>query len=222
MNKYILALLVFGFGIFASTPVANAAPLSLFNTGSTVAQGATDPNWTLGTNAGSYGASLMTASNGTYPLITNWLQNDATSKWLVPNGTQNNHAAGDYDFLTSFDLTGFDPASASVTFRFAVDNSMNGVFLNSTSLTIPSGIGFTAFSAPVTVNNTTNPGVFTGGVNTLRFSVNNAPGASENPTGLRVEISGTANVAAVVPESGAGLLALLALPLLGAVAVRRK
>jgi hypothetical protein len=48
-----------------------------------------------------------------------------------------------------------------------------------------SAAGFASFT-PFTVNSG-----FIAGVNTLDFVVNNAPFAGTNPTGLRVEISGT-------------------------------
>lgn len=209
-----------GIALISTLPASaqTVAISGLVSTGATVAEGQIDPNWTLGTNAGAYGPSLIAATSGVFPLASNWIANNATSKWLVPNNTQANHVAGNYDFLTSFNLAGLNPSSASITFRFAVDNSVSGVFLNGASLGITGGT-LNSFTGFFTVNNTTNPGIFVSGTNTLRFAVTNASGTTGNPTGLRVEVNGTASV---VPEANAGLLALAALPLLGAILRRRR
>lgn len=71
----------------------------------------------------------------------------------------------------------------------------NGVdiLLNGASLGLNVG-GFNAFSPNFTIASG-----FVAGVNTLDFVVRNDPGSGDNPIGLRVEVSGTAD-AASVPE----------------------
>jgi hypothetical protein len=109
----------------------------------------------------------------------------AASKWIAPQANALlNNAVGDYKYQTQFDLTGFDPATASITGTSWSDNAafytLNGgaeqpisISSNPFAFTIPVGGGFVA------------------GQNTLVFRVNNA-GAAPNPTGMRVELTGTA------------------------------
>ena len=94
-----------------------------------------------------------------------------------------------------FDLTGLVPGSAMITGRRATDNS-GTMFLNgvNTGNTVSGFTAFTTFSI--------NSG-FVAGVNTLEFIVLNLAGTVGNPTGLRVELSGTADV---VPEPGTVVL----------------
>jgi hypothetical protein len=82
-----------------------------------------------------------------------------------------------------------------------VDIRINGVSTGNTAA------GFTGWSA------FTLSGGFIAGINTLDFIVSNSPGDSGNPTGLRVEMLGTADPAGV-PEPmslvllGSGFVAL--------------
>lgn len=142
-----------------------------------------------------------------------WLANDPAgspgSSWIsiIPGGTTN-IAAGDYEFRTQFDLTGLKPATATITARVAVDNTMTDMRLNGDLLSISRG-GFNAFQSLVTIDSG-----FVNGVNTLDFLVNNA-GTSPNPGGFRVEIMSAE--ADVIPEP-----ATMALLGLGALAMIRR
>jgi hypothetical protein len=99
-------------------------------------------------------------------------------------------------------LTGFNPATASITGKWAADNygfdiKINGVSTGSTTETMSEG-SFTGFH---NFNISSN---FIPGINTLDFLVRNFNGPGDNTTGLRVEIlSATANG---VPEPSSWVL----------------
>ena len=84
---------------------------------------------------------------------------------------------------TTFNLTGMDPSTASLSGWAAADDSavvkLNGVQLASIA----------GFGSPTNFSLSSS---FVAGVNTLDFVVTNG-GSSASPTGLRVEVSGSAN-----------------------------
>jgi hypothetical protein len=188
--------------------VASAAPIMIFNTG-TLFNGAVAPDGTIGDShytlvsapGGSTTVRVRTA--GAFP-IPPWVGNDALSAWIGPNNDNSlDGPPGNYDYRTTFDLTGLDPSTAILTGAWAMDNSGISILLNgvATGITRPdptlTGNPFMSFA-----NFSINSG-FVAGVNTLDFIINNDKvngGTSPNPTGLRVEISGTAASSSAVPE----------------------
>lgn len=149
------------------------------------ADGTVDPHYRLVASAdGSYpGPNAIVVTSNAYP-IPPWLADGPASKWIGPRAdAANGNLPGGYTYRTTFDLTGLNPATAVLTGQFAADNSavikLNGVVVGPTSPTYDSYASFTI-----------NTG-FISGVNTLEFVVTNSAGGS-NPTGLRVNISGTA------------------------------
>jgi hypothetical protein len=171
-----------------------AVPISgLSDTGSGVAIGVADPNWSL-----DVGTAIAIVRH------SNWVAPPAGSQWIgLTNGSVTD-PDGNYTFTTTFDLTGFDPNTASISGNVAVDNSatfkLNGVD------TGVSALGF-AILAPFLIN-----ADFVSGLNTLEIIVTNFVQSSGNPMGLL--ISGlTGDVApvplpAALPLFGAGLAAL--------------
>jgi len=207
--------------VMSMSTAVEAAPIStLFNTGvdaggGLLSQGDLDPHWNVVTSAD---AGFSTPG----PAITMlghpaWLPVDATnpnSNWIGVNdegavAVEN----GDYVFETTFDLTGLDPSTATISGVTSPDDRLDQVFLNGAALGINSnnfGV-FKPFTIPVGSN-------FIAGVNTLQFVMRNLgaiPGTS--PFGLRVELSGTADV---IPEPSS--LLLTALGLLGMAGFRRR
>lgn len=193
--------------VLSLSTTAEAVPITLFNTGadgsgSLLAAGDLDPHWTITTSAeGSFSTPAPAITQLNHPA---WLANGPNSNWIsvVAAGTTP-AAEGAYVYETTFDLTGLAPSSAQITGQFSVDNNVTDVLLNGASTGINGG-GFSVF-IPFTINSG-----FIAGVNTLAFEVLNA-GASANPHGLRVELSGTA----LVPEpstlslvAGIGLVGL--------------
>jgi hypothetical protein len=115
-----------------------------------------------------------------------WLANDASSVWIGPvaQGTTSVPPAR-YSFRTTFDLTGFNPATALVNLQVAVDNELTNVTFNGvvTSLRYSN---FNTFSSSFPLTNG-----FVAGTNMLDFIMSNITG-SPSPGGLRVKASGTA------------------------------
>lgn len=195
---------------------AHAASITGLNNTGIGAGGANDTSYQLSIVSDTWNGStvpVITLDN-TWPVNT-WLANDSTSKWITPTANQgqsydawNN---GTYTYRLSFDLTGFDAATASFAGRVLSDNTVK-VLLNNTE--IASGNGFTTWS------NFTAASGFTSGVNQLDFVVTNWAQNSGNPTGLRVEFGQSAVTAVPEPETYAMMLG--GLGLVGFIARRRK
>ena len=203
-------------GASFATPSGAAPITTLYNTGvndsgTPMANGAAATRYTL-LNAPTGAATTLrvaTSANG-YP-IPPWLGDDRLSAWIGPNSDAAlDGPAGNYDYRTTFSLTGFDAATASIVGRFAADDS-GIVLLNGIAVTGVQSLGFSSFT-PFTIDRG-----FVAGINTLDFVVNNGGG----PTGLRAEMTGTANASAV-PEPST--LAVLALPagLAGLLTLKRR
>jgi hypothetical protein len=212
---YKLALLAALLGLTIS---AQANLIPLFNTGVdaggvVLANGTTpDPHYSLIAVPSGSSATLVLSSAGGFP-IGPWLGDNALSRWIRPNngGTsgQDSDPAGTYVFRTTFDLTGLNPLTASISGGWSTDNNGSSVLLNG----VNTGIAATSFTqfqtgfAPFTISSG-----FVAGINTLDFVVVNGAGTSGNPTGLRVEMTGNAAVAPVPEPSTYIAGALLAIP----------
>lgn len=186
----------------AAAMSASAATIpGLFNTGvlnngTTAAAGSVDLHYSLFSSPDvNFPGPNAIVSN---PIATGyWLANSATSQWIGPAENQGyptgaaNHAAGDYTYRLTFDLTGFDPATAQITGSWAVDNQGTAIRLNG-AVTGNTASGYTALTAFTVTSG------FVAGINTLDFVVREFAAGGANPTGLRVDgIAGTADVAAV-------------------------
>ena len=176
---------------------AQAAPLpGLFDTGvdgagALLAAGQVDPHYALVVSADpSYpGPAAVVAHPIASPY---WVANSTESQWIAPampqgyptGGTP--HPAGTYTYRLTFDLGGFDPATAHVSGACAMDN-YGRIALNGVQIDTPIN-GY----APLTTFTITSG--FTAGVNTLDFIVTNLSAGGDNPTGVRVEgLGGTGN-----------------------------
>ncbi|MGH9815403.1 MAG: PEP-CTERM sorting domain-containing protein [Candidatus Acidiferrales bacterium] len=190
------------FGMLATLLVAvapaSADSIGVFGTGLTTtgalgAPGAVDPHYTLTTNPAGGGTSAFVTTGSGFPFPP-WVPNGPNSQWITPNTSQLNHPAGTYTYVTTFDLTGLIPGTAVLTGAWGTDNPgqmfLNGVLVSTSS-------GFTSLTAFLISSG------FLPGVNTLTFVIENLPQATGNPSGLRVDISGTASP---VPEPSTLLL----------------
>lgn len=216
MNK----LIVLGaFAALAAVAPAGAAPIgTLYNTGVDSSGVATtgnsaDLHWTL---AG--GTAYTGATNGSFP-IPPWVPETATSRWITPTANAGSFpfdftSDGIYTFSQSFSLTGFQFKTASLSGVFASDNTVDSITLNGKTIT-GSGGSFTSF-----LPFSSTAGAFQAGTNTLTFTVRNFayPAGGSNPTGLRVEVAGTA---AVVPEPATWAMLVVGFGLVGAATRRR-
>jgi hypothetical protein len=160
-------------------------PFLLFNTGMdtngvVLPSDATDPHYSLTTNPNGASSTAFVVT----PLPVGWRTNTPTSQWIGPT-TNGVGVGGTYDYQLTFNV----PCSnnAVVTGQWAVDN--NGTILlngNPAPVATLTGGGSGNFT-------TWHPFAITTGLvagqNSLEFYVTNV---GANPTGLRVELSGTA------------------------------
>jgi hypothetical protein len=173
----------------AALPAA-AATFTIYNTGQGP-EGLADPNWTLS------GGTAYVTIDGQFPFGP-WLANSVDSNWISPHpsyaSSSSNDVPGTYTYSTTFDLTGLNPGTASLSFVVAADDEVTDVLLNGVSQGV-AHVGFSGFSGLFTLNSD-----FIGGINTIAFVTNNA-GSVNTPTGLRVEFSdATADALSGVPE----------------------
>ncbi|RZT10541.1 PEP-CTERM protein-sorting domain-containing protein [Duganella sp. CF402] len=173
--------------------------------------GSVDSNYSLSSAVSS--TPIITV-DGQWP-ISPWLANDSTSKWITPTSNQAESfdpwSNGTYTYTLTFDLSGYNAATAVFTGRLAADNSVVVKLNNSV---ISSATGFTDWTSFGASSG------FVSGVNTLDFVVNNWAQNGGNPTGLRVEF-GMSSIAAV-PEPATYAMLLGGLVMVGAIARRRK
>ena len=186
-----------------TSAVSDAVPIpGLFNTGvsddnTLLPDGATDPHYTLIASADpSFPGPLTKVVNSSGYPIPPWIANGPNSKWIAPRADEITSPTGIYTYRITFDLTGLDHSSAVITGQWTTDNDGVDILINgmSTGFTTPGDAfaqGFFLF--------TIGSG-FVPDTNTLDFVVHNGVPGGDNPTGLRVELSGTANVA---PGQGA-------------------
>ncbi len=114
-----------------------------------------------------------------FPIVGGtWVFNSALSKWIGPRFETVAAAGGDYTYELSFDLTGFDPATAILMGNWATDNAGLDLKFNGTSTGLQNTVQFAGLT-PFTL--TTG---FQRGRNTLEFVINNS---AVGYTGLRVE-----------------------------------
>jgi hypothetical protein len=216
-----------GIAALALASIAHASPiLTIFNTG-IFANGSLEPDGTLGdghytlVSPGGSSTILVRSAAGGFP-IPPYIADDTRSRWIGPdNAADLNGPGGLYDYRTTFDLTEFIPGTALLSGLWAMDNEGVDILINGGSTGIqyldPSGTGvpFGSFSA-FSISTGFRPGV-----NTLDFIVRNVGNVADNPTALRVEISGTATLASsAIPEPAT--LLLFGAGLAGLVLLRRK
>lgn len=175
--------------------------------------GSTDLSWEVSFNGtGLYGDPFSQAALVTSPPGV-WQPNTTSYRWISAQSNASVGYSAFYWFRTTFNLTGFDPSTASLQFRCAKDNDQGTYRLNGGSFIAGDcGTGF-QFGSTQTINTG-----FVAGNNILEFHVT-GDGVTD---GLLVSIdSFSADEVGVVPEPATvGLLAtgLLAL----GVGARRK
>jgi hypothetical protein len=197
------ALMIVG-GLLLPAFLASAAPIAtLFNTGvnndgSLAAGGSVDQHYTLTLSADPAfpGPSAFVAD----PIAAPFWVNTPTSQYIAPQANQafpgTMHPTGNYNYRTTFDLTGFDPASASITGIWRTDDIGLNIFINDTSTGQTAPLAHT--DTPFAISSG-----FVAGLNTLDFLIDNSGGG---PTGIRINVSGNADLAQQVAEPATLLL----------------
>ncbi len=166
------------------------------SSGNNLAAGANDPHYTLVASADPNfpGPNVQVVNSSEYPFppYAGWHTNltGPNAQWIAPNpnGTVAN---GAFDYVTTFNLTGFNPSTASISGVASADDEIVGLVLNghAISFSTPDQSYGSLYSFSLS-----NPSLFVSGVNTLEFDTMNTHGY---PTGLIVQMTGTANS---VPE----------------------
>jgi hypothetical protein len=174
----------------ATVPAPGRQIPGLFNTGVNpqgvpLSDNAVDPHYRL--MPGEAVAYAATEGGG-YP-IPPWLGSSSMSTWISPSpdtlGRGDASGTYNYSYETTFDLTGFNPATARLAGRWLTDDSGVNILING----IGTGQVNTNSYATWTPFEITSG--FVAGINRLTFVVNN--GAPDNaPTGLRAEVWGEA------------------------------
>jgi hypothetical protein len=208
-----LAAVVLAGPAMAAVPIAGLINSGQLAGGGTVTSGVVrEANWFLNSEVRPWNSVV----NGSFPQGP-WLADTATSRWMTPGRSagQSFDASldGFYTYSLGFDLTGFAPATASFSGRFAADNQVAQIRLNGTAISQGGPGGFaswTSFSAS---------SGFINGFNSLEFLVRNLRQSSGNPTGLRVEFQ-TSSINAV-PEPASWTMLIAGFGLVGAAARRR-
>lgn len=148
--------------------------------------------------------------------------NGNTFNWVGPTANSNSVPvpAGTYTYETTFDLTGFDPTTATFSGQFAADNGAT-LFLNGVNT------GFISPGQTALTSYTLSTG-FLAGVNTLSFVlVNNddAPGSGSLSGLQNIITSSSVDALPVVPEvnsKSSGIPMLVLTGILCALSSRRR
>lgn len=119
----------------------------------------------------------------------------AASKWIAPDYTNNGCCpSGNYAYTLPFTLPGsFDPATVTISGRWAADDSASGIKLNGSLVSGVAAPGLTKWT-PFTIPAGSG---FVAGANTLSFLVSN----TELFTGLRVEFTSASGCSTCTPPS---------------------
>jgi hypothetical protein len=219
------AVLLCAFALPCGLASADAIP-GLFNTGvddsgAPRADNDVDTHYQMVAPSNVEGDPIVTTSAGGFP-IGPWLGDNDLSAWITPaedaTGPGDSDGSPSYYYQTTFDLTGFAPSTAEISGQWSSDNLGLDILLNgvSTGFTNPAQFGaWTEFTLSAQAGHP-----FAAGTNTLEFVVNNGGGEDppDGPTGVRVEMTGTA---VLVPEPSTLALCGLAM-LLTIVGLRRR
>ncbi|RYG44247.1 hypothetical protein EON79_15300, partial [bacterium] len=171
--------------------VANADPISVTSTGFGLATGVADPNWTVDGNLAKVSAANPAWTGGNAVIA-------AGAQWInIAGNPDAEEIGGNNLFETTFDLTGYDPATASLNVFWSSDN---GSVLKLNGVEISSIAGFDGTNRSYQTNKSvTITSGFLAGTNVLSFDVRNGGDdtTSNGPIGLIAAVDGTVNA---VPE----------------------
>ena len=214
-----------------AAPSGTTVPIpGLFNTGVDAAgnplpnsAASSDLHYSIIVNPDGGGAVPNVEDETAFPIAGPWLNNTAISKWIAPRFNTSGafgapNATGDYTYRTTFDLTGLDPSTASISGLWATDNAGLDILLNGQSTGNANPTQFSSFT-PFTIG-VGSP--FVAGVNTLDFQLNNS---AVGYTALHVQFtSATAEEASggAIPEPMTMLAVGMSISGLGGYIKRRR
>jgi hypothetical protein len=180
-------------------------------TGAALPDGEADPHYLLLFNPDGENEIAATVHNSTvFPIVAGpWVANTDTAKWIAPQfdtvgsaGEAADAGAGPgvYVYRTTFDLTGFNPATARLVGSWAIDNLGVAIRLNGADTGLTNNAGFAQLTN-FSLAEGTAP--FQAGVNTLDFVVQNQTVAVGYTglyvTGLRI-LASAGSPPAVLPQ----------------------
>ena len=193
--------------LFALGCPQSSSSIGVFNTGvndnnALLSPGSIDPHYSIiasadanapGTNANILDSAYVNATAETVDHVTNaWMNNGPNSEWIGPMTSElGSSAPGIYIYRTTFDLSGFDSSSARLSGAWSTDDYGLNIYVNGNPTGISRG---PASGLPQQWETFELTNGFVTGLNTIDFVVSNSVWASYNPTGLRVELSGSARV----------------------------
>jgi len=173
----------------------------LYNTGvdndeSVLTAGTQDQHYTITSYPSNYTTPPSATVMSPHPNYYSPTEEDKAA-WIGPTSSPTNEPPGDYTYTIKFNLTGYDPESATITGDWAIDN-WGEIYLNGNLITSrgseTENKQFGSLESFIIDSN------FVSGINTLEFVVHNY-GNSSSPTGLLVaNLTLTANP---VPLPGA-------------------
>jgi hypothetical protein len=206
LPRTMVVLCFFAFAKLASgVVIPGVYSTGVNNLGNLVAPGTADSHYTLLSEPDGSPTVALVAT----PDIYYNEPNGPTSSWISPNADDNqNLPVGYYDYLSTVDLTGFNPATVVLTGEAYVDDNVT-ISVNGVTQAYASSF----YPTPFTLS-----GAFQPGVNTIDYLVYNdyvtpQPGGV-TPSALRIDISGTGSV----PEPSSVFALVISMPLV----IRRK
>ncbi len=225
--KSVFAIVAVGLAaVFIASQTADAATVNWRSTGVTTAgtpeaYGSDDSHYTVTFNGQTSQAKVI----NDHSRWVNPENPELNARWIGLTEFNTSDPVGTYTFTTEFNLTGFDPSTANMSFRYAVDNNvvvnLNGNEIASSTPIVGDELGYIDLLPLVTVAGST--GFFNSGINTLEFVVNNIfnnPQNHGNPMGLLV--SGIGGTVSAVPVPAALPLLATAFAGLGFLSWRKR